>query len=201
MSESPLYPGEALLLTKKANAIITLAEHGLDPKWDLALRPLGLGGKEAIGGWLDVTTWRLVFRSHDFNRLTGRFSILLPTVVRISNESSLIVKKLRVATHATQHDFIVWGVPELVRTIEVSQASTDTQEILAQVEAAPRLLGSGLEREDAWEIVSSGLELSIGLATNVIEATNLLHLWEFVNAVRDFKTGGISSPPRQAGAN
>jgi hypothetical protein len=187
MAETPLYPGERLLMTKGANAVITLAEHGLDPKYDAVLKHIGFGGKEAIGGWLDLTTWRLAFRSHPLNHVTGRFSILLPTILSVEDKSGLITKKMRVTTRATEQEFVIWGISKLVRAIAEARAAIEPltlHEMAREVEVAPDVLGNGLER-GSGEILLSGPELSLGAATNLLDAANIVNLWEFISAVRE----------------
>ncbi len=55
--QSTLYPGERVLASKNANAVITLRDHGLEalPDTERAMAWAGFGGKEAIGGRLHLT--------------------------------------------------------------------------------------------------------------------------------------------------
>jgi hypothetical protein len=143
LSGSVLYPGETLLETKGANAIITISDFGLDPIFERSMRLVGLAGKEAIGGWLDLTSWRLIFRSHRYNRVTGSFSILLPTVLHVADASGLIRKIMRVTTHGATYDFVLWGVRGFISKIDAARAAADADEILNAIRGDPSLLGGG----------------------------------------------------------
>jgi hypothetical protein len=77
-----LLPGERIEVTKRANSVVHYTEHGLERirYLHIGLEAIGWGGKEAIGK-LHLTNLRLLFASHKFNRLTGTFSIFLPTIM------------------------------------------------------------------------------------------------------------------------
>jgi hypothetical protein len=67
-----LLDGERVLLTCKANAVVVPSDYGLSRFAADDLLPLtGLAGQEAIGGRLSVTSLRLVFVAHPFNRING----------------------------------------------------------------------------------------------------------------------------------
>lgn len=81
MADVLLLDGERLLHTSKANAVIVPSDYGLSRFAADDLLPLvGLAGREAIGGHLSVTSLRLVFVAHRFNRLKGSTSIPLTTI-------------------------------------------------------------------------------------------------------------------------
>ncbi len=146
MPTSVLYPGETLLGTKGANAIITISSFGLDPIFERSMRTLGLAGKEAIGGWLDLTSWRLIFRSHQYNRVTGSYSVLLPTILDVADVSGFITKKMRVTTRTATQEFVIWGVRGFIAKVNEARATAKPELILAATEQDPSLLGSGLSR-------------------------------------------------------
>lgn len=65
MEAGDLLPGEKLALTKSANAVVSLSEHGLSRfAAGQLMWCVGMEGKEAIGGKLHLTDMRLVFKSH-----------------------------------------------------------------------------------------------------------------------------------------
>lgn len=118
ISPADLMTGEQWLLSKPANAIIRLDEYGLRRMpFNLLLWTVGLKGQEAIGGHLHLTTYRLIFQSHSINRVTGRFSIFLPSIHNLRNNSHLLTRKLGVYTQTTQYEFIVWGIQAFTRAI------------------------------------------------------------------------------------
>jgi hypothetical protein len=91
-----LLPVEKLVLSKFANAIIKIEEHGLSQFFvDDLLGLVGMQGKEAIGGKLHLTNYRLVFKAHFLNRVSGKFSIALPTIQSIKDTSRFRTKRSR----------------------------------------------------------------------------------------------------------
>lgn len=115
-----LLDGEKLLTSKPANAVIKLTDYGLKRlPYDHLMNLTGFKGKEAIGGMLHLTTFRLVFKSHPLNRVQGKFSVFLPAVTQFRNTSSLLAKRLEVSTEFQVHEFVVWGVDSFI--IEASE--------------------------------------------------------------------------------
>ena len=85
---SGLQAGEELLLSKKANFVIAVSEYGLSRfVADDLMWIAGLEGKEAIGGKLYVTNYRLISISHSLNRISGFFEIFLPAITKTYNSS------------------------------------------------------------------------------------------------------------------
>lgn len=144
-----LMEGERVLLSKGANFVISSAEYGLSPYAHSALLDrMGLKGKEALGGHLHVTNLRIVFQSHAANRITGRLSIFMPEINELANESSALVKRLRVRTVETDETFVIWGVNDVIDTIELAQGhwkETDTATLWAQLVNQPASLGQGIQ--------------------------------------------------------
>lgn len=121
-----LLPTEDVIIAKPANYIIRLKDYRLSTIWLRALMPLiGVGGKEAIGGTLYLTNYRLIFDAHALNRVKGTFSIFLPTIRQHQNASGLIIRKIRVATGRQSFEFVVWGVPALLVAIRQAQSVLD----------------------------------------------------------------------------
>jgi hypothetical protein len=117
-----LLPGEKLALTKSVNAVVSLSEHGLSRFASGQLMwCVGMEGKEAIGGKLHLTDIRLVFKSHFFNRVSGKFSVFLPAVTSLKDTSFLLKRQMTVVTDLRRFDFVVWGVAGLIKEIEAMQ--------------------------------------------------------------------------------
>ena len=75
ITDADLLDSEKLIQTKNANAVIKVDEHGLSRfAFDQLMWMVGMKGKEAIGGKIHLTNYRLIFKSHRINRLTGKFS-------------------------------------------------------------------------------------------------------------------------------
>jgi hypothetical protein len=139
LTPAELLAGEQLLFSKNANLLIHPSDYGM-------IRLLGVD-REALGGKLHLTNYRLVFASHGVNRVVGQMSIFLPEILEVSDESRGAVKRLRVKTETQKTDFIVWGIPSLIEQIEQARAGLSTgdmQIISEQLAARPETLGDGM---------------------------------------------------------
>lgn len=118
-----LLDGETVLLQKAANAIIIPSDHGLSRfVADGLMHLVGMKDKEAIGGHLYLTTYRLLFKAHAINRLRGQFSIYLPTITEIKDTSRFISKKMQVHTQTHAYEFVIWGIPAVMDAIRAAQS-------------------------------------------------------------------------------
>jgi hypothetical protein len=182
--QSTLYQGERVLASKNANAVITLRDHGLEsiPDTERAMAWAGFAGKEAIGGRLHLTNWRVVFRAHPFNRVKGQMSIVLPTIVELADTSRFLGKKLQVTTRSAHHEFVVWGVPTLIRAIAQAQGDADAAAIHAAVQAHPSSLGSGLARDlRVYLMMTRGIGPLLDIASNPLDIANVLNVIELID--------------------
>jgi hypothetical protein len=156
-----LLPTEAVLLTKNANAVIRLDEFGLSRfAFDGLMGVVGMYGKEAIGGRLYLTNYRLLFKSHAANRARGAFSVFLPTVRELRDTSSGIKRQIGVATATQGFTFVVWGVPALIAAIKGAKAGLDSPAVkrLADLAVAHRArLGDGLQIAQGLEAANAAL--------------------------------------------
>jgi hypothetical protein len=185
LDQADLLAGEALIRSKPANVVIALTDHGLRRlPFDQLLQVTGFAGQEAIGGPLHLTTDRLLFKAHRVNRLTGAFSVSLPTIRELRDASRLLVRKLEVATGLQTCPFVVWGVPDLIRAIGVARAGLPAGEAarvraLAATRAAGGLVPSGYGDQLAanrFEILNAGMALT----QNPLDLANLLNLAELL---------------------
>jgi hypothetical protein len=118
IEQSDLFDGEQVLLSKAANSIIKINDYGLSRlPFDQLMPLVGFKGKEAIGGKLHLTSYRIVFKSHSINRLTGKFSIFLSTIQDVSDISRFISKKMAITTQTQTFEFVIWGIPALMHEI------------------------------------------------------------------------------------
>jgi hypothetical protein len=151
-----LLSDERIVLTKRTNAVIQPTDYGLgqfpfDQYFDL----VGLKGRESIGGKLHLTTARLVFKSHPINRVTGTFSIFLPTIASATDASFGINRKVAIHTESQQYEFVLWGIDAFVKALSTQQATlTDTasRDLWESVSAHPEVIGNGLQ---VSEVVST----------------------------------------------
>lgn len=197
---SMLYQGEYVLTSKNANAVVTLREHGLEAIRDTerAMAWAGFAGKEAIGGRLHLTNWRLIFRSHPFDRVKGQMSIVLPTIVDLTDASRFITKKLRVTTRSAEHEFVVWGVPALIRSIGQARSAADGPAIQAAVQADASLLGSGLAKDlRVYLMMTRGVGPLLDIASNPLDIANVLNVIELIELYGDLEEPRVAAPTEE----
>ena len=136
-----LLASERVIASRPANFLIASADYGLSPFLNASLlNRFGFAGQEALGGRLHVTNFRIVFRSHAANRITGQLSILLPEIVDVRNESSLFVKRMTVTSEAADESFIIWGLTGFIRTIQAAQKNlgpAESRKMWEEVRANP----------------------------------------------------------------
>jgi hypothetical protein len=188
IDQDDLLSGEKVVLSKGANAIIKIDEHGLSRfAFDQLMWTVGMKGKEAIGGKLHLTNYRLIFKSHAVNRLKGKFSIFLPTIQDVKDVSFLITKKIAVMTQTQRFEFVVWGIPELISAIESTRNNLNPQQtefLRTAAVANYQKCGEGLKIFRAMEAVNVGIltvqkiQKFVEMAQSPIEASSILNLLE-----------------------
>jgi RNase H-fold protein (predicted Holliday junction resolvase) len=198
LTADDLLPDEQVLLTKPANAVLALDEYGLSEFAFGQFLPLvGMRGKEAIGGKLHLTNYRLVFKSHNWNRICGRFSIMLPTIRSVKDDSFFIFKKMRVATQTQKLEYVVWGIPQLMQAIREQQAklAPETLERLKRhMVTEYAKCGDGLQTVATFEALNmailAGRKLTdiTDMVTNPLQLSNVLNFIEMVTASREEPT-------------
>lgn len=178
VEDSDLLPGERVIVSKPANAIVRLDEYGLSRfPADQLMRVMGFAGKEAIGGRLHLTSFRLLFKSHRVNRVTGAFSIYLPTITGLADRSRWIAKKLQVATRSQTFEFVVWGVPDFIAGIQAQAAQVTTGQ--ARELAAAQAGGMAKNPTFVKDTIRFSLE-ALAVVQNPLDAANLLNLLDLV---------------------
>ena len=183
-----LLPGETVLLSKAANTIIRIDEHGLSRfVLDHLMWTVGMQGREAIGGRLHLTNYRLLFKAHAFNRMSGKFSVFLPTIEAVRDASAGIVKKIVVVTPAQSFEFVAWGIPHVLAAVEAARAGFGPAQVEALKAAAIvdyEKCGDGLQIVQAIEslnrrmVDAGGLRSLVGLARNSLQGAAILNLLE-----------------------
>ena len=183
-----LLSGESVILSKGANAVIKISDYGLSRfAFDQLMWTVGMKGKEAIGGKLHLTNYRLIFKSHPLNRLGGKFSIFLPTIWEVKDVSGLISKKIEVFTQTQEFEFVVWGIPALITAIKSSKSKLDPKQVETMCTAAVKnyeKCGEGLKIIKAVEAINFGVLTAqqllkiVELAQNPIEVSGIMNLLE-----------------------
>ncbi|MDM8556144.1 GRAM domain-containing protein [Desulfococcaceae bacterium HSG7] len=128
--DDDIFDGESIIQTKKANAVIKVDEYGLKKfGFDKFLSIYGMKGKDAIGGKIYLTNYRLIFKSHWCNRVSGKFSIFLPTIKGVKNTSKLITRKMEVRTDTQRFEFVVWGPSAFISQIKAVKDAISQEQI------------------------------------------------------------------------
>ncbi|MFJ8108315.1 hypothetical protein [Streptomyces sp. NPDC096132] len=176
LDDEDLLPGEGIILRKNANAVITVRAAGLSRfAFDDLMWLVGMRGKEAIGGRLYLTNYRLVFKSHRFNRVRGTFSIFLPTIEEVRDASFAVTRQVTVSTALQDATFVVWGIPQLIETIDQCRAEFDpayTADLAALVLAEPWKSGGGLQTVAHYEALNKGLSAARRWGDDFTEAAS-----------------------------
>jgi len=185
---SELLPGENIILSKGANAVIKLSEYGLSKfAFGQFMWVAGLKGKEAIGGKLSLTNYRLIFKSHRFNRLRGKFSIFLPAIAKMRDSSFLLTRKVAIVTKLTEFEFVIWGIPAFIKAVESAKAALkedDIAKIRTYAVQYYERCGEGLQKFGGLETINKiflggeKVKNLLDLATNPLEAIGVLSLQE-----------------------
>ena len=195
IEQNDLFDGERVILSKAANSIIKINDYGLKRlPFDQLMPLVGLQGKEAIGGKLHLTNYRLIFKSHPINRLKGKFSIFLSTVEDVRDTSRFVTKKMEVTTQTQTFEFVIWGIPALIKEINSARERlNEEQNNLIKSSAVDdyKKIGEGLELFDLLDkIVRNGpgiAENLLGMARNPIGLASALNTLELLNRAADKK--------------
>jgi hypothetical protein len=149
LARDDLLPGEELLLSKPTNAVIRPSEYGLERfPFDKYLPLVGMDGREAIGGKLHLTNYRLLFKAHGMNRVKGEFSVFLPTIRDTADASHRVTRKVRIETPSQQYEFVIWGITKFLAALTERRSrlgETEREELLAAIQAHPEVVSDDLE--------------------------------------------------------
>jgi hypothetical protein len=156
LTEDELLSGEKVIKEKNANAVIKLKDYGLR-----SLSYRNWGGTEEISGRLHLTNYRLVFASHSLNRVTGKFSILLPTIQQVKDTTLLLIdKRIEIQTQAQIFEFRVWGIPEFIALITSARDRIDAKEkeaLVAKITHEYPKLGESFKVSQAMNTALAGI--------------------------------------------
>ncbi len=194
LEASDLLPDERFSVSKNANAVIKISDYGLTelPAMKQA-KYYGFGGKEAIGGKLHLSNYRLLFKSHQVNRAKGQFSVFLPTVQELQDRSRLLSKQLHISTPTQRFEFVVWGVPELIANISDSKRRLTAEQVSYLRDVVPRQygeeIGRGLQVDPSVEKWMKRLpeladltQTSLDLAQDTLGIVALINVIDLINS-------------------
>lgn len=190
LDPAELMEGEHVVLDKAANSIIKLSDYGLKRlPYDHLQNLIGFKGKEAVGGQLHLTNFRLVFKSHPVNRVQGKFSIFLPSVTGLRNTSpNFLMKRLEVQTELQIFEFVVWGVDEFIRATNSQQQALTREQTIALAKAVRKTPAKFLTDTQVSQFVNHIAMNMHELAAKAAEiAANPLELSAFINVLEIVK--------------
>ncbi|MHC5825823.1 MAG: GRAM domain-containing protein, partial [Nostoc sp.] len=156
---------------------------------------IGFKDKEAIGGMLHLTNYRLIFKSHIFNRVKGKFSIFLPTIKNIHDTSQFLTKKIEVITQIQVYEFVVWDVPALIQYINFAISSlTDKQKmnIKGFIINESDKIGDGLQFSKVMDKIALNITDIVGPVSEIAQEPlslssilNIIELWTMLEKKGD----------------
>lgn len=153
LPDDMLLPGEQILTTKFASLVVQPKNFGIQNfAFDDFLAAVGMKDKESIGGAIHLTNYRIIFKSHRFNRVRGMTSIFLPTIRQLDNRTVFVFRKLAVATVTAQVEFVIADVEDVIRQITNARDQFDTwmlEQLKLFVAEFPDKCGDRLETWDA----------------------------------------------------
>ncbi len=143
LSGSELLPGEQVLVSKNASAVVGIVQAGPG-----SMGSVGMTGTEAVGGQLYLTNLRLVFRVHRANRLRGGFTIPLSSITQVRDTSSGLRRQIEIVTPVERFTFVVWGVAKLIARIEALRSAAAVEPRIPLCSRCGRPLDPGDPRFD-----------------------------------------------------
>jgi hypothetical protein len=165
-----LVSGESILSDWPANFIIKISDYGLSKFCaDAHMWTVGMKGKEALGGRLFVTSYRVIFATHPLNRVVGEFSIPLELIAGVKNKSFLVVRKIAVLCTLGDFEFVIWNIARFMALIEQQRRALDVNGWHAVLSSEKGvLMGGSLHISSAMEVANKALNV-IGAAKQVAD--------------------------------
>ncbi|SFD02238.1 hypothetical protein SAMN05443252_11413 [Bacillus sp. OV322] len=136
--------GEYVILERRANLLINPKDYGL------GRMKYNLQRKEAVGGKMYVTNYRLLFKPHLINRVKGLHSILLHNIQNARDSSFLFMRKMEVTANNLSYEFVVGKREELMRTIETAKRNITPQQKI-ELERQMHERTGGLDKFDTMD--------------------------------------------------
>jgi hypothetical protein len=179
VAEARLLQGERRLFKCAANAVIFPSEHGLSQFAADQLLPLvGLPDQEAIGGSLHVTTLRLIFAAHRFNRLSGSISTPLPVIQEVRRWRAGLAVGVEVSTPVASQRYVTWSRTQLLSAIQKAQVAFGPAEE-AQLSSLRDLL-AGWDINRAAETLNKTARAAFEITDAVPTSFELISLLNFL---------------------
>lgn len=128
ITHSDLLPGETLIMSKFSNMVISINEVGLSRfPFDEYMGLIGMDGKEALGGKIHLTNYRIIFKTHFLNRVRGTYSVFLPNIISVDSSFNM----LTIETKNQAVEFVIWFKDRLVNALSCERANVGEPYIAA----------------------------------------------------------------------
>lgn len=150
-----LLEGETVLHRDPANWIIRPKDFKMkNIAFDSLMWVVGMKDKEGVGGVLYVTNYRLIFQSHQINRIRGTVSIFFPTISAIDDGSTFLSKKIFVQTQTVRTEFVVSDFDKVVFNFNRAKNALTKGELVKlqlKIKAHPEKCGNQL---NTWKTLN-----------------------------------------------
>lgn len=160
LREERLFKQETIVNSFFANLIIRPADFNLKSfSFDEYFKYFGMKNQEALGGSLHLTNFRLIFKTHRYNRIRGEFSVFLSEIKNIEIISSLLHKKMIINTTASSLTVIVDQPQKIKDSILQTQSQLgeiEKEQLKIAVKENPEKC---IDSTEAWKIVNNINEL------------------------------------------
>ncbi len=190
ITKDDLFIGEKVLISKNANSVIKLNDFGLkglSNSIEKAMTIIGFAGKEAIGGQLHLTNYRLIFKSHPANRVKGKFSIFLNTIKSVKDTSILISKKIEVLTISQKYEFVIWGVPNFINELESAKQTLDKDKlkyITEMITKDYKKIGQGFEHFKELDILLRAMPKITEVIQDPLSLSSIVNVYEIFEIIK-----------------
>lgn len=122
ITHSDMLPGETLIMSKFSNMVISINQAGLSRfHFDEHMGLIGMEGKEALGGKVHLTNYRIIFKTHFLNRVRGTYSIFLPNIISVKSSFNM----LTIETTNQKIEFVIWFKEGLVNALSLERCNVD----------------------------------------------------------------------------
>ena len=188
ITENDLFVGEKVLITKNANFVIKLNDFklkSLSNAIEKTMAIIGFANKEAIGGRLYLTNYRLIFKTHPINRLKGKFSIFLSTINSVKDTSVFISKKIELLTISQNYEFVIWGIPEFIQEIESTKQTIDKEKLKELISNNYEKIGQGFEHFNELDALVRAMPKITEVIQNPLSLSSAFNIFEIFEIIEE----------------
>lgn len=142
-----LFQDERVVLSKFANLIVSMKEHGLTklPFDQLQALALEMPGKESVGGRAYLTNYRVLFIPHAANRVQRIHSLFLPNIKKVSSTFTRLILDTSFETSS----FVMWFKSGFIKALgecRTALLAGGLATLRAEIRSCPNKLGGDLHK-------------------------------------------------------